>query len=423
MVFGLIAVLSQSLVDTYYVGRLGTEPLAALSFTFPVALTFTSLSIGLSAGASSLVSRVIGSGERQQARLWVTDGLILSMLIVGLLSFVGWLTISPLFTLLGASEGTLHYIERYMPLWYLSMPFLVLGMVSHGAMRADGNGTWPSVFMILSALINIVLTPILMLGLLGFPELEIEGVALATLIARIIMFIATVTMLRWGMSLMALRVPHWRDFIHASRSILRVAGPASAGNMANPIGIALVTAILATFGNTTVAAFGVGTRIEAFACLPMLALSAAIGPFAGQNWGRNEIGRIIQALKLCFFISAINALLLVVLFWFAGEWLTGLFASEEGVRKDAASYLVIVSFSLWGYGVVVTTAAALNGIGRSELGLAYYSLRMIMLYVPLAYLASLIAGSKAVFISISMTNILAGIICAIWCLRWLRSKI
>ena len=267
-----------------------------------------------------------------------------------------------------------------------------------------------------------MLTPILMLGLLGFPELEIEGVALATLIARIIMFIATVTMLRWGMSLMALRVPHWRDFIHASRSILRVAGPASAGNMANPIGVAIVTAILAANGDVVVAAFGVATRIEAFACLPMLALSSAIGPFAGQNWGAGKIGRIKRALHFCFLISAINAAVLILLFFFAGDWLAGLFASEEAVREKAVSYLLLVSFSLWGYGIVVTTAAAMNGIGRSEMGLAFYAIRMLVLYVPLAYLASVFADTRAVFIAIAVTNALAGLICAFWALRWLEQQ-
>lgn len=422
MIFGLIAVLSQSLVDTYFVGQLGTEPLAALSFTFPVALTFTSLSIGLSAGASSLVSRVIGSGRRQQAKSWVTDSLVLSALVVGTLSLLGWMTISPLFTLLGASEDALGYIERYMPIWYLSMPFLVLGMVGHGAMRANGDGKWPSLFMVSTALINIGLTPVLMLGLFGFPELGIEGVALATLISRVFLFVATVAMLRYAMALMTFRMPSWEEFSRSARRILRVAGPASAGNMANPIGIAVVTAIMASYGDATVAAFGVATRIEAFACLPMLALSSAIGPFAGQHWGAGEVGRIIRALKLCFLISAINALLLVVLFWFAGDWLAGLFASEGAVRREAAAYLVIVSFSLWGYGVVVTAAAALNGIGRSELGLAYYSLRMVVFYVPFAYLASLAAGSQAVFVSIAITNALAGVICALWCLRWLRAR-
>jgi len=422
MVFGLVAVLSQNLVDTYFVGQLGTVPLAALSFTFPVALTFTSLSIGLSAGASSLVSRVIGSGRREQARAWVTNGLVLSAMIVGVLSFVGWLTIEPLFSLLGASDSALEYIHRYMPLWYLSMPFLVVGIVGHGAMRADGDGKWPAVFMVISGLINIGLTPVLMQGLAGFPRLGIEGVALATLIARVALFVSTVIMLHYFLELMTLKRSSFDAFSNSARRILRVAVPAGAGNMANPIGIAIVTAILAANGDVVVAAFGVATRIEAFACLPMLALSSAIGPFAGQNWGAGKIGRIKRALHFCFLISAINAAVLILLFFFAGDWLAGLFASEEAVREKAVSYLLLVSFSLWGYGIVVTTAAAMNGIGRSEMGLAFYAIRMLVLYVPLAYLASVFADTRAVFIAIAVTNALAGLICAFWALRWLEQQ-
>jgi len=422
MVFGLVAVLSQSLVDTYFVGKLGTVQLAALSFTFPVALTFTSLAIGLSAGASSVVSRVIGAGNRQEARRWVTDGLILSAVIATSISIIGILTISPLFALLGASDEALTYIQRYMPIWYASMPFLVVGIVGHGAMRANGESRWPSVIMVVTAAINIALTPILMFGLFGFPQLEIEGVALATLVSRVFTFVVTLALLRWLLQLMIFRLPKLGDLKRSGRSILKIAGPAGAGNMANPIGIAIVTALLAAYGNSTVAAFGVATRIEAFACLPMLALSSAIGPIAGQNWGAQKIDRIIDALKACFIISALNSLLLVGLFWFAGDWLVGLFSSEQAVQAEARTYLIYVSFSLWGYGLVVTTAAAFNGIGRSGLGLGIYAVRILLLYVPLSYIATLIAASEAVFIAISISNALAGLACAGFSIWWLKSR-
>jgi len=419
MVFGLIAVLSQSLVDTYFVGKLGTTQLAALSFTFPVSLTFTSLAIGLSAGASSIVSRVIGSGDQRQAKCWVTDGLLFSGVIASVLAVIGLLTVTPLFTVLGASEEALGFIERYMMIWYISMPCLVVGIVGHGAMRANGEGTLPSVIMVGAALINMGMTPVLMLGLWIFPELNIEGVALATLMSRIVLVVVTLALLRWGMNIMVLRLPSWSQWMQASRTIAKLAGPAGAGNMANPIGIAMVTALLAAYGNTTVAAFGVATRIEAFACLPMLAMSSAIGPFAGQNWGAGNLGRIKQALNISALVCAVNSGLLILAFWLFGETIAGLFASDQSVKQEAAVYLLYVSSSLWGYGLVITTAAAFNGIGRSEIGLAYYAIRMLLLYVPLSYGATLIGDQQAVYVAIGVANVLAGLISIGWAFWWL----
>lgn len=153
------------------------------------------------------------------------------------------------------------------------MPFLVVGIVGHGAMRASGEGRWPSIIMVGSAMLNVLLTPILMYGLWMFPELNIEGVAIATLVSRIVNLTVTLIVLNWGMKLMSFRFPSHKRLRSSAGGILKIAVPAGAGNVTNPIGIGIITAALANFGDNTVAAFGVGTRIEAFVCLPMLALS------------------------------------------------------------------------------------------------------------------------------------------------------
>ena len=110
MVLGIIAVISVSLIDTFYVGHMGTQELTALSFTFPVTLTVSSLAIGLGAGASSVVSRAIGADERNNAKRLATDSLVLALILVIAVATVGFFAIDPLFTLLGATGETLELI-------------------------------------------------------------------------------------------------------------------------------------------------------------------------------------------------------------------------------------------------------------------------------------------------------------------------
>lgn len=420
MIFGIVAVLSVSLVDTYFVGRLGTDPLAALSFTFPVTLTISSLAIGLGAGAASLVSRSVGAQDQEDAKRMATDSLILAIALVAAISILGFFTIRPLFSLLGAQGEILNMIERYMRIWYISMPFLVVPMVANAIIRAVGDALWPSAIMIGAAFVNIATTPMFIFGFGIIPALDIEGAAWGTLVARVTTLIFASYILVFREKLVVLAFESFEDTLKSWWRVVKIAVPAAIGSAANPIGIAVVTSIVAMIGSETVAAFGVATRIESFSAIPMLALSSAIGPMVGQNWGANEKDRVIRSLHLCYGACAVWSALLVGVFWFFGETLAGIFASSPKVGEEAASYLKIIPFSLWGYGIVIVAAGAYNSLGKSVTGLGYYLVRSAVFYVPLSWLASMMSGSEKVYIAIAVSNALAGIVVGVHSLWWLN---
>ncbi|MEE8441062.1 MAG: MATE family efflux transporter, partial [Spirochaetia bacterium] len=139
MVFGMLSMVLYNLVDTLFVGRLGKDQLAALSFTFPVVLVISSLALGVGMGASAAISRAIGAGDGDRVRRLTTDSLVLAVLIVGTFATAGILTIDPLFRLLGADERILPYISKYMTIWYPGMVFVVVPMVGNNAIRATGD--------------------------------------------------------------------------------------------------------------------------------------------------------------------------------------------------------------------------------------------------------------------------------------------
>ena len=171
-------------VDTYFVGRLGAVPLAAMSYTFPVIMILGSISHGLGVGISSVVSRAIGSGDHHRVQRLTTDGLILAFMVVVVASLCGIMTIRPLFSLLGAREQTLKLIYQYMFIWYLGIPFVIVPMAGNNAIRATGDALTPSIVMIVAVVVNLGLDPILIFGLGPFPAMGISGAALATVLAR-----------------------------------------------------------------------------------------------------------------------------------------------------------------------------------------------------------------------------------------------
>jgi len=412
MLFGIAAVMSVQLVDTYFVGKLGTGPLAALSFSFPVALTLASLSIGLSAGAASVVSRAVGRGHRRRTRRLATDSLMLTIAVMVPLTAVGLLTLDPILRILGAEGDILAMAVGYMRIWYLSLPFLVVTMVSNAMVRASGDAFSPSTIMITSAVLNVVATPILVFGAGPVPALGIEGAALGTLLARIIGACSALYLVMWRDRLVVSLRRGLRRFFRSAGQVLGIGLPAALGNASNPLGIAVATAVIAILGAETVAGFGVATRLEAFAILPMLALSASIGPMVGQNWGGDRAARVVSALKTAYGLCAGWSLLLALFFWLLGRPIAGAFASEPSVADEAARYLWIVPISLWGYGIAIIAAGAYNALGKPLVGLGYSLTRTAVFYVPLVWVASRVEGSSTVYAAIASANVLAGLIVA-----------
>ncbi len=419
MIFGIAAAMSMSLVDAYFIGKIGTEQLAAIGFTFPVILTIQSLSIGLGAGAASVAARAYGEGERDDIRRIATDSLVLGLLIVSVLTVAGLMTIRPIFSLLGADDATMEHIVSYMRVWFLGVPLLVIPQIANSLLRAGGDSLIPSSIMITAAVVNAILDPILILGLWGFPRLELVGAAWASNGVRAVTLVLSLSVVIFRENLVTLNWPGVTVILASWKRIIKVALPAAFGSSINPLGIAIVTALLAAIGASTVAAFGVATRIEAFAAIPMFALSAAIGPIAGQNWSSNNRQRVQKALVQSYLFCIVWSLLIGIGLWLGGEFLASQFSSDKTVVKEVATYLAIVPFSLMGYGIVTIAAGCFNAIDLAKRSLIFYISRTALLYVPLSYIATLLANSTAVYIAIATANFIAGALTCYLSLKWL----
>lgn len=414
MIWGLLAVIAFNVVDTFFVAQLGTRELAAISFTFPVIMTLGSLSIGLSIGATSVLSRAIGRGDRGEVKRLATDSLSLSLLVVGALVAVGLLTIDPLFTALGAGPELLPLIRGYMEIWYFGSLALVVPMVGNGLIRATGDAKFPSYIMIAAAIINAILDPILIFGWFGVPRLEMEGAAIATVLSRAITLVATLLVLHFRERLLLWTWPTVRRLAGSWRAILHVGLPAALTQIVNPVSVGIVTAIVARYGDEAVAGFGVATRIEALATVPLLALSAGVSPFVGQNDGAGRMDRVMTALRLGFRFSLLWGVLLAVVLGPAGPYIAALFDDHPQVQAVTSLYLWIVPVTLGFYGVLIVSNAGFNALGRPLPATLMAAIRMIGIYVPLAWIASMMADLWAVFAAAALANLATGLVAWWW---------
>ncbi|MEM7555160.1 MAG: MATE family efflux transporter [Cyanobacteria bacterium P01_A01_bin.84] len=414
MVWGVFAIIAFNLVDTYFVGQLGTKQLAAMSFTFPVVMTLGSLAMGLGVGATSVIARAIGEGDRSRVQRFTTNSLTLAVVSVVIFVSIGLLTINPLFTALGATADVMPFIEQYMQIWYFGMVFLVVPMVGNSAIRASGNTLTPSIIMTIASVINIVLDPILILGLWGFPRLELQGAAIATVISRATTLVAALLVLHFKEKMLSLKVPSIQETLWCWKDILHVGLPAAATSMITPISIGIITSLLATFGAKTVAAFGVASRIESLGLIALVALSASIAPFVGQNWGANKYSRVRRAMQLSFIFSLLWGAIVAVILATSAQWLVSLFNKNPQVIEIAVRYLWIVPLSYGCAGIIQIASSGFNALGKPIPSVIMTVLRMFVLYIPLAYLGSNFFGENGIFAAASIANLTIGIGAFIW---------
>ena len=414
MLMGITTMMAQSFIDTYFLGRVGDRALAAYSFGFPILMIVTSVAIGLGAGTSSVVARAIGSEDHRRARRLTTDSLILSFIITLAVSIVGMLTINPLFRLLGAPEDMIPMIRTFMMILYSGVPFVVVGMVGMSSMRATGDTVLPSKLMIAGAVLNVILDPIFIFGLGPIPAMGLNGAATAGLLARGAIFIGTLYVLYYRLNMISFNKPKGPELTSSWRDILHVGIPAAGTNAIVPVGLAVITAMIARYGPEAVAGFGVASRVESMVLVLYYALSSTIGPFVGQNLSAGKEDRIQTALRQCAGFCLMSGLVIAAALALLSGVVPGWFSDNPAVTDVTRLFLWIAPISYGAYGIVMVVNAAFNGLGNPMPGVVISVTRILVLYVPLAFLGKTLFGMPGIFGAYAIANILSGLLGFFW---------
>lgn len=423
MGMGLVAIISFDAVDLFFVSRLGDAPLAAISFTFPVIWMISSIIIGFEAGAASCISRAIGHNDQIKARRQTTDTVALSGLVSLALCIAGLLTIYPLFSLFGATAELLPLIDDYMSIWYWSAPASAVTWTCLSAIRARGNSMLEGKIIVIAALINAILDPILIFGLVGMPRLGIAGAAIATLISSTTVLVGAVLYLHWSLRIFATPFTAISNVIDSWREMLRVGFPAMLTNAIVPISNGIAVAMIAGFGVDAVGGYGIAVRIEPIGLIAFYALSAVTSPFMGQNFAAGRLDRLAQARtaigKFCLGYGLVLTAVIALSAW----PLTGFFTDTPEIRQVAAEYLWIMALSYGGYGMVMAACAAFNGVGYPIPGLMISTSRAFIVFMPLALLGKYLIGLNGIFLAAAASNLLIGAVGYAWLGRNIRRVI
>jgi putative MATE family efflux protein len=335
--------------------------------------------------------------------------LILGFMLNILLTFLGLLTIKPLFTLLGATGNTLLYINQYMTVWYVGMIALVIPQIGNNIIRALGDTKTPSLIMAIAAITNAILDPLMIFGIGPFPALGIQGAAMATVASRGLTFIVALYVLTHRENLINISKITLRELTDIWKKILYIGIPNALIQMALPIGAGIITRLLSVYGIKVVASFGVATKIESFALAFTGALAIVAGPFTGQNLGAQKFDRVMEGHKVAEIFSLIVGVTMAVILGVWARPIASIFSKDSEVINTIVLYIRIVPMAYAFQGILRIGSTILNVLNKPFHSSGLILIQIFALYIPLAILGSRTFGVAGIFGALTLSYLLSGI--------------
>ena len=422
MIIGVAAIMSIGLVDAYFIGQLGRTELAAISFIFPISVALTSMGVGVMVGINSVVARALGEGDWDKAARRANFGMVFAVSVGVILGLTLFAVLDPLFALMNADAAILPYIRAYMQPFALGFPLLMAIMGINGTLRGQGEARKTSYISICYAAANWVLDPILITGAFGIEGLGIVGATYATLTGWAIAIVLGLYLIR------KTDLPFNPALIREGRigaplgAIARVAAPAAFSNSINPIGLSVLTALVAIEGQAAVAGFGAAGRLQSFATVPLLALSGSIGAIVGQNWGASQYERARRAVRWAFGFCVVYGLLIALVLFGFGERFASLFSDDPAVVAQFDAYLRIAVWGYAGFGLLITANGVLNAVDKASFALLQSFARVFLVMMPFAWLLRGSWGADAIYAAELVANLAGGALGAYIVWHVLRDK-
>ena len=400
MSFMLVTMVVQTLyvlVDLFWVGRLGTDAVAAVGISGNLSFVVLAVSQMLGVGATTLVSHASGRKDHDGALYAFNQSQVLSM-VAGLVFFAAAMLVrAPYAAALSADAETRRLAEDYL-VWFIPAMALQFGLVAMGAaLRGTGNFKPGMIVSTGTIVINIILAPILIFGWGTGVAFGVSGAAIATLISIAVGLV----WISWYFvdkdAYLRFRFSDWKPRLSLWGEMLTIGLPAGVEFMLMGAFLVVVYAISRPFGAPAQAGFGVGFRIVQAAFLPVLALGFAVAPVAGQNFGARKPERVREAFRVGASIAAGAMLVVGAGVYVAAPRLVGLFSSDPVVIHTGVEYLHVVVFSFAFSGVTFVTSSMFQAMGNTFPSLVTSGIRVIVSLVP-AVLLSRVAGFQLLWI-------------------------
>ena len=397
LVLGNLVQTLYNLADMFWVGRVNAEAVAAVSLMFPTSWMFVSVAMGITAAAVALVSQYVGAGEQREADHAVGQTVLLTVAVGLALAAIGFTIRYPLVSLIGAQGQVFDYSLAYLEPILAAIPFTFLFFAFRAVLRAAGDVRTAMWLVVLSAGVNVILDPFLILGwtlvegapLVGtitFPAMGVRGAGIATLISRVLAAVVGLGVLLHGGWGVRLRIPDLKPDREVLTDLVRIGAPGTGDGLARSFAAVFFAALVARFGPVATAAYGIGIRLMSVSWTVSGAVGQATATGVGQNLGADtperaeEVTWKATAATMAFLFAA-GALVYVY-----PATAVGVFVDEQPVI-DAGVVLLRIIAPFWAFmGGLMVIQGGFRGAGQTAQAMALSLASRWAFRIPVAWL-------------------------------------
>jgi putative MATE family efflux protein len=414
-----------ALVNAFWVGKLGAISMAAVISSIFLVWIIYSLAAVISTGIVATVSRYMGARNEKQAGYVASQAISFAILASLILSLIGVLITKSVFVLMGTEKEVSHLGTIYLRITFLGTIFFFLIDSLGATFRASGDTKTPMRVSLFAVGLNIVLDPILIFGWIGLPRLESAGAAVATLFSQgtgvlIYLLLLRKNILKFGIK------PSFKFDFPVVFQIIKIGLPTSISGILFSIVYLFINKITAIFGTETIAALGIGNRLESVSYLTCFGFSIAAATLVGQNLGASKAERAEESAWTTVKIVVLITGFVSVMFLALPRLISSFFISDPKVISISIDYLRILALSQIFMALEIILEGAFSGAGNTIPPMVV-SIPGSLARIPLAYFLSLHLGLKAngIWWALTLTSIAKGTALALWFKkgRWKTKKI
>lgn len=420
---GIISMMTMALyniIDTFWVASLGHEAIAALTVIFPYHILLLAIAAGTGVGVNALISRLFGEGNVEGPNRVAGQVFPITLFFGGIFLVVSTVFTDAILNVFGATPDIIEFGRQYIIVFAFGFPFLFYHKIANDLLRGSGEAVKPMVFMITSAVINIVLDPFLIFGWWVFPEMGVQGAALATTVSLAIGAALNLGYIFSNRSVYRIRLAHLKPDLQILKDIYRVGFPSMVMEITESLCFALFNNVLASFGSLAIAAVGITIRIADFVFMPILGVAHGLLPIVGYNYGARLWKRLWGSVRLA-------AVSLVVILGFGtamveifAPQLIGIFSDDAELLGVAVPAMRIFMSMLVFIGPSIVFITAFQGLSKGKEVMFLSLARQVVFFVPAILVLPKLIGIEGAWLAMPISDTLGFFVTGFWLLREYR---
>lgn len=424
MMLSMLVQALYNIVDSMFVAKLSEDALTAVSLAFPIQSLMISIASGTGVGINALLSRNLGEKDFEGANQAAKNGLFLAIVSCTVFAIFGALGSRTFFTLQTDNPVIVAYGTQYMSIITIFCAGIFLQITLERLLQSTGLTFYNMITQGLGAIINIILDPIMIFGLFGFPRLEVAGAAVATITGQVIAVSLSFYFNHTKNKEVNMSLRHFRPHKRTILVIYKVGLPSIIMQSIGSVMTFGMNKILLMFSSTAAAVFGIYFKLQSFIFMPIFGMNNGMIPIIAYNYGARNKKRITQTAKLSIIISVSIMIIGFLIFQFAPTFLLkNLFDASDHMLSIGVPALRIISISFPVAGFCIIAGSIFQALGNGVYSLMVSAVRQLVVLLPVAYIFAMIFGLHMVWWSFPIAEIFSLIMSAALLRRIYRLKI